>query len=231
MTKIYVKLYDNSLLSGSDFAQIRNSDLRRLVFSPDNVHGISVVPLQDGTLLFTNEADIGFDFSISRNRRVLAVVKYRESTTSLVINNNWLLLQDAVQNRAINQNPDLLFSENLNINFEGSALARVDLKINSSPIAGAFFTERDLIFIRMNGNHAFPRMCEHINSEASSISARLPITEAQVLAFLNNNPGFASNHINENQVLAFLQQNREFANSLDNASFKRLVQSTRWFSI
>lgn len=41
--------------------------------------------------------------------------------------------------------------------------------INASPIAGAFFTERDLIFICMNDNHAFPHLCAHIRSEADNL--------------------------------------------------------------
>lgn len=207
MTKVYVKLYDGFVLTGSDFPPTNNRELRRLVFSPDSIHSISVVSLKDGTMLITNEGKTEFDFSISRNRRVLAVVRYRENAASLRKNNNWMLTQEAVQNRAISTNPDLVFSENLNIDFDGPALARIDMKINDSAHAAAFFTDRDLLFIRMNGNHVHPRLCEVIRSEASN----MPATEAQVTEFMDNNP--------------------DFSNKLEKESFQRLVQATQWFTI
>lgn len=250
MTKIYVKLYGGFVLSGSDFAPTLDQQLRRLVFAPDNIHSISVVPLHDGTLLITNESGIAFDFSISRNRRVLAVVRCRQNANSLAINNNWLLNQDGVQNRAISTNPDLVFSENLNIDFDApaTALARVDVKIEDSGFACAIFSERDLLFVRMNGNHAFPRLCEQVRNEAATLpiteermlsylrrnadfAAQLPVTEAQVSTFLANNPDFATNaHITDQQVLQFLNENPEFRNNIAQAAFAQLMQTTQWFS-
>lgn len=245
MAKVYVKLYDNFKLSGTDFAQTMSNHLRRVVFSPDGIHSISIVSLKDGAMLITNETEAEFDFSISRNRRVLAVIRYRKGENSLRINNNWMLTQDQVLNRAVNQNPDLLFSPHFNIDFEGTKMARVDLKINESPMAGAFFTERDLLFMRMNGNYAYPRLCEQIQKEASDlpiteeqavayltqnddILARFPPTEAQVLAFLDDHPDVAANlPVNEVQVSAFLNNNSEFAKIFQKHWFARLMQTTQ----
>lgn len=246
MTKIFVKLYEDFEVTGRDFSNVKSDLIRRLVFSPDGSHSISVVPLKDGTLLFTNEKQCEFSFSISRNHRVLAVVRYQQNAASLTLNNNWLLNQEIVQNRTINTNPDLIFSENLNIDFEGTALARVDLKINTSPIAAAFFTERDLIFIRMNGNHTLPRLKEHIQNEAAGVplteqqvlayvnqhpDVQLPVIEAQVSTFLNNNPEFAAAlPVSEQQVVTFLDRNPEFEKKFRQASFKRMAESSAWFS-
>ena len=227
MTKIYVKLYDDFKLSGSDFAQTTNEYLRRVVFSPDGMHSISIVKLHDGALLISNETDVPFDFSISRKRRVLAVVRYCQGANSLRVNDNWILNQDRVLNRAINQNPDLLFSPHFNIDFEGIKMARVDLKINESPIAAAFFTERDLLFMRMNGNHAYPRLCEQIQKEASGLA----ITEEQVVAFFDEHPDVAANlPVNDVQVSEFLNNNREIAKRLQKEWFARLMETTNWLS-
>lgn len=248
MTKIYVKLYDDFGITGSDFVQTHSTELRRIVFSPDGVHCVSVVSFKDGTLLFTNEAAVEFNFSISRNRRILAVVLYRRNATSLAINNNWLLMDEGVRNWTINTNPNLILSENLNIEFSGSKLARIDFKINESPVAGAFFTERDLVFVRTNGNHVFPRLSDHIQREADSLplteekvasflhqhpdfAAQLPVTVAQVSEFLVNNPDFSANlPVNENQVLAFLDEHDEFTKNVGKAFFQSLMNATQWFS-
>lgn len=177
MTKVYVKLYDPFVLTGNDFPPISSNLLRRVVFSPDSIHSISVGALRDGALLFTNEAACEFQFSISRNHRVLAVIKCRRGPATLRINNNWLVTENGVENRPITENPDLLLSSNVNIDFEAQSIGRVDFKINESGFACGIFTERDLIFLRMNGNHAFPRLVDFIAKEARM----LPINEVQAL--------------------------------------------------
>lgn len=102
------------------------SRLRRLVFSPDNVHSISMAPLRDGTLLLTNEAKIVLEFSVSRNGRVLSVVlsddrvlsivEYRTNFDSLKMNTNYILNPDGLINQKIHTNPNRIFSVHLNFN-------------------------------------------------------------------------------------------------------------------
>lgn len=176
MSKVYVKLYDRFHLTGSDFAAIWSDQLRRIVFSTDNAHSVSVVTLKDGTLLITNDRKVEFVYSISRNRRVLAVVRYRKNSSSLVINNNWLLVEGGVENIAIIENPDLVFSQHLNIEIAGHSLARVDFKVQDSGFACAVFTDRDLIFVRMNGNHGVPCLRDFIDG--------LPTTGQKVTTFM-----------------------------------------------
>lgn len=173
MSKIWVKLYGEFRLTGTDFAPVNSTQMHRTVFSPDGKHSISVVGLRDGTLLLTNENDIGFNFSLGRSGRVLAVVKYYPNGKYVTINNNWKVKEDGVSNREIHTNPDLLTSEHLHIDLNVDGLGRIDLKLDNSGFAGAFFTTKELVFVRMNGHHAFPRLTEFIGHEAE----RLPPTE------------------------------------------------------
>lgn len=182
MSKVYVKLYDDYRLSGADFDLVDSDTLRRLVFSPDNIHSVSVVRLSDGTLLFTNEAKVAFEMTISRERKVLAVIKYRQNTPNLCFNTNWMLNKDGVTNREIYANPDLILSKMLNIEVQAKEdIIRLDFKIENSGFACGVFSRKDLLFMRMNGNHAMPRLMDIINATP---------TEEEVNGFLVGNHQF-----------------------------------------
>lgn len=108
------------------------------------------------------------------------LIKCRRGSATLRINNNWLVTENGVENRPITENPDLLLSSNVNIDFEAQSIGRVDFKINESGFAYGIFTERDLIFLRMNGNHAYPRLVDFIAKEARMLpnfAKSLPITK------------------------------------------------------
>lgn len=182
MSKVYLKVYDDFRLSGNDFDLVDNGSLRRIVFSPDNVHSISLVKLADGTLLITNEGKVAFDMTISRERKVLAVVKYRSNAADLLINTNWKLDKDGVTNREIYANPDLLFSKMMNVEIQAKEdIIRTDFEINNSGFACGIFSRNDLLFLRMNGNHAMPRLMDVINK---------PPTKDEVDDFLVQNQQF-----------------------------------------
>lgn len=164
MSKLYVKLYGGYTVSGQDFQQQTSGAIRRTVFSPDNVHSVSMVSLRDGTLLFTNEGHISFELTIARGRRVLAVLKYRPTSSYLAINNNWRIQGDIVENSTIHENPDLIASSHVNIDLtDDASIFRVDVKVDTSAFACLVFTEKDLLFVRMNGNHSHPRLIDAIN--------------------------------------------------------------------
>lgn len=171
MSKLYVKMYSEYTVSGQDFATVTNADVRRLVFSPDSVHSVSMVTLRDGTLLFTNQGMVAFDLTISRGRRVLAVLKYKPQSSFLEINNNWRVQGEVVENCAIHENPDLHISPHLNINIWGQSILRVDVKVDDSTFACLVFTEKDLLFVRMNGNHAHPRLVDVISEEVNKATS------------------------------------------------------------
>lgn len=181
MSKIFVKIYDTFRVTGNDFPQHDTHEIRRIVFSPDNSHSVSLVSLHNGTLLLTNESRVGFDLSISRENKVLAVVKYREQSSNLLINTNWKLDQSGVHNREIHSNPDLVFSKHLNIDLQTRGVGRVDLKIDESGFACCLFSEKDLLFVRLNGNHAVPRLMDLLKDS---------IGPDEVNEFLRANPRF-----------------------------------------
>lgn len=216
--KIFVKPYSPSVLSGPDFPQTATTNLRRLVFSPDNAHSVSVVALRDGALLLTNEKEVEFDFSITRNNRVVAVVRYRKHATSLIINNNWLLTQDGIENRAINENPDLIHSDNLNIEIPGYDILRVDFKVHESSIACAVFNDRDLLFVRMNGHHVYPRLTDYIAN-------RSMVTNEKVETFLDEHEDFE-----KGRVELFLRTHQGYARALGQRYFQEVAKGNAWFS-
>lgn len=123
MSKLYVKLYGAYTVSGQDFQTQTCDAIRRTVFSPDNVHSVSMVSLRDGTLLFTNEGQISFDVTIARGRRVLAVLKYWPKSSYLAINNNWRIQGDTVENTTIHENLDLIASPHVNIELRMQAFS------------------------------------------------------------------------------------------------------------
>lgn len=160
-------MYDLFVISGQDFATQTSQNLRRTLFSPNGTHSVSFVRLrQDGTVLLTNEGKVPFKVTISRNRRVLAVLKYQPEDSLVYINNNWKVSNEGVTNRTVDKNPDLFMSPHLNIDLNGTHIARVDVKVDDSSFACLVFTDKDLLFVRMNGNHAVPRLIDFMESEA-----------------------------------------------------------------
>lgn len=167
MVKVFIKLYDRFTITGNDFPPIESNAVRRTLFSPDGRNSISLNQLPDDCLVICNESDCPFTFSISREHKVFAVVKFQERDDghgkSLAINTNWLLYDDGLTNIAINTNPDLVRSAILNIDVQPvDELARADLKVATSSYAAMVFS-RELHFIKMNGHHTVPRLLGFID--------------------------------------------------------------------
>lgn len=165
MSKVYLKPYAPYSITGRDFAPMTNDSIRRMVFSPDNMHSISLMQMHDGCLCFTNGSRSDFSFSVSRAHKVLMVVKVRAKENSLLINTNWLLTQTCVQNREIHTNPDLLPVSKFNIDFTMEGIGRVDLKVEESGYVACLLSVKDLMSVRFNGNHSIPRLEYFIESE------------------------------------------------------------------
>lgn len=155
MAKVYVKFYDGYEISGNDFLPVQSGAMRRIVFSPNGLNAIAVSELPDGCLLMNNESGAAFEFSVSRNQRVFAIVKYRPVQRDLQVNTNWWFDVHGVVNQKINTNPDLIRVPHMNINVEAIGLGRMDVKVNDSGYAACIFG-RDLLFVQMDGNHAVP---------------------------------------------------------------------------
>lgn len=204
MTKIFIKPYGQFRITGSDFVPIGNTDMRKIVFSPDNKFSISGVALRDGTLLLTNEGKVPFSFTIGRNGRTLAVVNYNGFPSLNINNNNWRLSIDGVTNREIHTNPDLIKSPHLNVDLNVDGLGRIDIKIDDTGFACCVFTDKDLLFVRMNGNHAVPRLNDFIQTE------------------------FDRSVPNDNQVKKFLRAKPEVKDKIGKKFFERWVLRHEW---
>lgn len=173
MSKVYIKPYDPYTISGRDFATLSDRTIRRTVFSPDNQHSVSLMQLRDGCLILSNVSRIPFKFSISRGQKVLIVVKVQPNDNTLQINTNCRLTQTTVENREIHTNPDLVVDPTFNMNFDLSGFCRVDLKVEESGYAACILSEKDLVFVRMNGNHSIPRLENFIEMETKRCVERV----------------------------------------------------------
>lgn len=67
----------------------------------------------------------------------------------------------------IHTNPDLFASPHLHIDTFIDGVGRIDLKIEKSGIAACVFSKSELLFIRLNGHRAVPRLETFIENETS----------------------------------------------------------------
>lgn len=175
MAKVYIKPYGSYEISGKDFPIVLSANMRRFVFSPNNHHSLSVCELRDGCLLISNNSRTPFSFSISRNQKVLAVINYVATNDgALNINTNWRLSINGLENFFIHSNPDLIPSADMNMEIAGDGLARIDLKMDESGYAACAFSKKELLFVKFNGNHTFPRLEGFVEAEVQrQVAARL----------------------------------------------------------
>lgn len=74
MSEIYIKFYGKFRITGTDFAPVESDSIRRIIFSPDNVHIVSAVGLRDGTILISNDSRVPFEFTLSRKYKVILYI-------------------------------------------------------------------------------------------------------------------------------------------------------------
>lgn len=67
MARVYVKPYSDLEITGADFDPVTTQSMRRILFSPDANHSISMNSLADGCLGFSNNAKAPFSFTVSRS--------------------------------------------------------------------------------------------------------------------------------------------------------------------
>lgn len=160
-------MYNDYRIESNDFAAMNSTQIRRVVFSPNRQHSLSIEEMRDGCLCITNKAQIPFEFTLSRERKLIAVVRYI-GAGQLQVNSNWMVDDGGVINQEISRNPDLYVSSKLHIDIIGAGLTgmcRMDLKVDNSGCAGMFFSRSELLFIRMNGNRVGPKVDGLIEAE------------------------------------------------------------------
>lgn len=163
MSKVYIKPYSAYTVSGKDFASVTSTNMRRIVFTADDLHCLHMTELRDGCLMISNSKNVEFDLSISRKGKVFAIVKYVGG--ALKINTNWRLTKTGIENREIHTNPDLVISNTMNLDFDTIGIGRVDLKVDDSGYCACAFSGKELLFVRMNGHHSVPRLEAFIHDE------------------------------------------------------------------
>lgn len=125
----------------------------------------SITEMRDGCLCIKNDSKAAFNFTISRNRKLIAMVEYT-GDDHLLVNTNWRINSRGVQNREIHTNPDLNRSQNLHIDVRMEAgIGRIDLKVDESGCAACVFSNNELLFVRMNGNRVVPKLEGFIEQE------------------------------------------------------------------
>lgn len=122
---------------------------------------------KDGCLRISNDSKAGFSSTISRNRKLIAMVKYT-GADYLLLNTNWYINSNGVQNRECHKNPDLVRSQNLQ-----RGTGRIDLKMDETGCAVCICSNIELLFIRMNGNRVVPKINGLIGQEVNRQVAQI----------------------------------------------------------
>lgn len=178
--KLYVKLYGHFELSSSDFGTV-DSVRRRLTFSPDNVHSVFINGLGENILLFTNNAGVQFEFTISRGKNVMAIIELHPH--GIYVNKQWRLNENVLTNRHLNDAMNIQPSRILNFEIGTIGKARFDIKFDKMEFAALLFTHRKLYSSRFNGDYAVKRFDDFISREDD----RRPLNISRVKRFLESN--------------------------------------------
>lgn len=117
MVKVYIKVYGKYTINGKDFQQVKSGSMRRILFSPDNVHSFSVTEMKDGCLCLTNTSNIPFEFSLSRNGKLIALVKCDGVKQQLLVNTNWRITQNGVENKVYFKKSCIKIEKSFNVFF------------------------------------------------------------------------------------------------------------------
>lgn len=103
MVVVYMKIYGDYTVYGQDFQDVQSNAMRRIVFSPDDKHSCVLTEMRDGCICIKNASNIPFEFTFSRNGRMIAVVKYNGTDQHLLVNTNWRINQNTVENKVYKQ--------------------------------------------------------------------------------------------------------------------------------
>lgn len=176
--KINVKMYGNYSLTGIDFGTIHNVN-HRLTFSPNNVNPVHINCVGEKTLVFTNNANINFEFSISRGNVPMALVEYNQN--GIVVNKRWRITGDEMVNRELDVVPINQPSRVLNFEIGATGNGRFDVKYDKKDYVALFFDHRKMYMARFNGDYAQKHFEEFISRE----SERRPLDIVRINQYLS----------------------------------------------
>lgn len=205
-SKVFVKTYGDVKLSGIDFGLVENFD-HRLAFSPDNKYSVFITYIGEGAFLLMNNADVKYQFSVTRANNLMATVEYEP--TFLVVNKQWCIGTDK---RLLNRPFEPVIKHSKTLNFEIGAIGtgRLDIKFDRMEYAAMLFNHKKLYSIRFNGDFAVNRFEAYIGREC----IRRPLSYMRMKNFLDDSPD-AKIEIIRRFVIQWIRSNK---NSDDDAN-------------
>lgn len=174
-----VKLYGTYRISGMDFGTINNVT-NRLAFSPDDIHSVNIQNMADNCLLITNNANIDFEFTITRGMVPMAIVKYSYQN-GIIVNKQWRIVESEMMNRELDFEPIKEASKYLNFEIGTIGNGRFDIKFDKKDFVALFFDHRKLYMCRYNGDYAMNHFEEFVERECD----RRPLDIVRVKQYLD----------------------------------------------
>lgn len=172
-------MYGQCTLSGMDFGTVQNVK-HRLTFSPNNINPIHINCVAENTLTFVNNADINFEFTITRNNVPMALVQY-DNNNGIIVNKSWRLAPDELVNRESDLEPIKQPSHILNFEIGSVGHGRFDVKYDKKEYIALFFDHRKMYMARFNGDFAQAHFEEFISRECE----RRPLDIVRIKQYLN----------------------------------------------
>lgn len=172
-------MYGNYSLSGIDFRTIQNVN-HRLTFSPNDINAIHINRVGGRTLAFTNNANVNFEFTITRDKVPMALVEY-DKKNGIIVNKQWRLTTDEMVNRESDFEPIKQPSRVLNFEIGAVGNGRFDIKYDKKDYVALFFNHRKMYMARFNGDFAQKHFEEFISRECE----RRPLDIVRINQYLN----------------------------------------------
>lgn len=131
--------------------------------------------------MFTNNAGVQFEFTISRGNNVMAFIELRPN--GIYVNKQWRLTENVLTNRHLNNAINMQPLRILNFEIGTIGKARFDIKFDKMEFAALLFNQRKLYSSRFNGDYAVKRFDDFISREDD----RRPLNISRVKRFLESN--------------------------------------------
>lgn len=131
--------------------------------------------------MFTNNNEIDFEFTVSREDKVMALVEFKRN--AIYFNKQWRLKANVLANLFMDAPPDIVPSDILNFEIGTFGSGRFDVKFDKKEFVALLCTHRNLYSVRFNCDNAIKRFREYIDRE----DERRPLDIVRVKEFLEIN--------------------------------------------
>lgn len=161
MSAIELYLFGRNEITGRDFRPFEEGEIRTIVTSPDDENALKIYSRENNSMLLDNPGNVPFDFTVTgytnNDLHVYAMCQYNPQTRSIMVNNNWTINENGIENKLVSNHGSAEVSRFLNIrfhssNFNDNKMSRIDICLNKCKRASLFFTPVELLFINLDGN-------------------------------------------------------------------------------